>query len=143
MCVRVCVCKCMSQRIKQNELSVPKLPLLTIFEERIKILSWAKTYCSSSIFMCRSSFLGDLEFSVWLLSISCSPLALGDGAQAVPSLRSGLWGSLFLDGASCLGPSPFPLFSEQSPRQEEGPCSHNMRPVAAAFEFFELSSFCF
>ena len=37
MCLRVCVCaKCVSQRIKQGDLSMSKLPLLTIFEERIK-----------------------------------------------------------------------------------------------------------
>lgn len=132
--VCVCVCKCMSQRIKQNDWNMPKLPLSTIFEEKINMLSWAKTWCSGISLIWRSSFLGDLEFSLWLLSISTARLRLQ--CLVVPSLCSGLWDPLAFDGASCLRSCPFPWFSEQSLQQEEDPCFHNTRLVAIAFWLF-------
>ena len=144
ICVWECVCaKCVSQRIKPDDLSMSELPLLTVFEERIKRFfpglkcsvpaacwptgahSWGAWDFQSD---CRSSLFPEC-IRQWCPG---SPIS----AQYAVRQFISWWG---------VAPavSPFPLFSEKSSWQEEGPCSHNMRPVATAFECFVSASFCF
>lgn len=93
-------------------------------EERINIVSWAKTWCSGSRLICKSAFLESLELSVGSLSTGCALRALS--SRCPDGVVSAQWtGEYFAPwwGVCTWCHVPSTCFVRRTPNEKKTPVS--------------------